>query len=536
MMSQQNNTPEENQALYSAFDNPNRPEPKKKRPANKRLRTLLIALAAVVVLVGVLLLIPLLPEQPGDSSDTSNTADNTYPLLDKTGKEGAVVVQQVAITNKSGNYTVLYDSDSQSYQLKGYADLTLDSYDVETLTDCLTAFNAQEKLNHITAMADYGLQKPTVTAKVNYRDNSVATIKIGNTTPDGSGYYVTLDDKAVYICSESMVEPLLMAQVQYVQTTLYAQPIADEDDTDGKPTLREVTLTGLAFDTPLAIRHQSSSDGIEYQYFSYVITQPYFRGVSEAASTDLAATLSMEASSAVVLHPTKKQLAAFGFDKPAVIADLTVAIATSTEPENSGEEIGVRYYNNVHVVLRVGSTDEDGNYYVMVDGTNAIFLVARSQLSTIAERRYENTVSNLLFLKDITTLSQVNLTMDGKDYGYKLAHHPKEEEADDKLTVTDSTGKVYSTADFRTLYSLAMGITRYGNTKTKPTGKPAVSITFKLLSGDTYMDVDFYQTSGSLYTAYTSEGELFTVKASAITEFIKQATNYADGKPVIDPQ
>ncbi len=168
----------------------------------------------------------------------------------------------------------------------------------------------------------------------------------------------------------------------------------------------------------------------------------------------------------------------------------------------------------------------------MVEDIDAIFCVAASQLSGVAERRYENTVSDQLFLKDITTLSGATLSYGGKNYTYKFTHHPKEQEKDDMLTVTVD-GKTYPTADFRLLYQLAMGIERYGTTDEQPTGEASLSIALQLEDGSQYLKVDFHPATGSLYTARTSEGELFTVKASEVNDFIKQANNYMAGKPVL---
>ena len=80
---------------------------------------------------------------------------------------------------------------------------------------------------------------------------------------------------------------------------------------------------------------------------------------------------------------------------------------------------------------------------------------------------------------------------------------------------------------------MAMGIGRYGTTDEQPTGEASLSIALRQEDGTQYLKVDFYPTTGSLYTARTSEGELFTVKASEVNNFIKQAGNYMAGEPVI---
>ncbi len=514
--------PMEDGDSYSIFDAPDARQTTKTVRSTNRKRTLLVAVLAVVAAAAVCAVtLLLIPPQEALSSAGEQT-EVSYTLL-----KHESTVSQVAITNASGSYTVVYNDQDKAYELAGYEDLMLDSYDVEALTDGASTFTAFEKLLQVTALQDYGLDEPAVTTRITYADGATETILIGNKTHDESGYYATVNGTDVYVISESMASSFTMAAVEYVNTTLLTAPTTKTDDTDGKAVLKELKLTGLAFDTPLTIRRASTDDATEYSYFSYVITAPYFRGVSETASTELAACTSLLASSAVVLHPTKQQLNQFGFDKPGVVAELSVSIETSGDTENA-----VVYYNTITTTIRVGSTDQDGNYYVMVDDTDAIFLVAKAQLSGIAERRYKNTSSDLLFLKDVTTLSQVQFSYEGNTYSYDLSHHPDEESTDKKMTVTAGT-KTYPTEDFRTLYQLSMNISRYGDTDKKPTGQPALSVKTYLKDGSLYFGADIYATGANLYTVHTSHDELFTVKASQIVDFIKQAKNFENGDTVL---
>lgn len=536
MMNDDQKRTEENKDLYSVFDNPVHSEDKapKKRRINSRTRTLIIALIMVAVLAGVLLLIPLLPEEPADSSSTDSSDATTYTLLEK-GKnapKNEIVVRDIAIDSQRGDYRIQYDKEQDLYLLVGYEDLELDPSSVETLTDCATTFSAQDKLSAPGDLKDYGLDKPAASATIVYYDDSTATIKIGDLTPDESGFYVTVDDKDIYIANESMVSPFLLSNAEYVEATLLTTPTIKKDDEDGNAVLKELELTGSVYEKPLTIRRISPSDTKEFTYFTYVITSPYYRGVSETAAAELGKFTTLEAAQAVILHPTQKQLNEFGFDKPGVVANITVAVETTGEAKNEDADPPTIYYNSTTITVTIGSTDENGHYFVMVDGTDAIFYVASNQFSAVAERRYENTVSDQLFLKDITTLSAAKLTYEGKTYHYQFTHHEEKDEKDEKLIVMVD-GKTYPTADFRLLYQLAMSIERYGETDDQPTGEPTLSMNLYLENGESFLQVDFFPISGSLHTARTSEGELFTVKSSEVHDFIKQATNYLNGEQVL---
>ena len=523
---------------FSAFDQPIRPEEKKKRSRKRitpRLRTLFIALGGVVLLTGILLLVLYLPRSEQPASSGSAGEEITYPLIDKGTSEDTGVVTSLQVKNAQGSYTLTFDTKEKDYTLNGYEDLTLDSHTIQSLTEAAAALTASSKLESTGNMADYGLKQPVATVTAAYRDNTTHVLQIGNAIPSGTGYYVSLDDsREVYICDSSTMEQFLQADTALISTLLLTSPSVKSDDKDGKVVLRELTVSGSNHDYPLSIRRAQSGEGTEVAYSSYVLTKPYYRGVAETASNALANLTYLYASHAVALHPTKTQLATYGLNNPGTVAKITLAVETSDPSADSDDDAAVIYYNSVSVTLRIGKQDADGNYYVLADGTNAVFSVTASTLEPIVERQYRNTVSDLLFIKDITTLGRVDITLNGTSHRFTLTHHADEEDNEKSMTVTEN-GKTYSTPDFRTLYQRMMTFSRYTEKDTEPAGTPSLQLALYTTDGARYMHVKFYPVSGSLYCIETSEGETFSTKASAVEDFIVQYQNYLAGKAVLEP-
>ena len=79
-----------------------------------------------------------------------------------------------------------------------------------------------------------------------------------------------------------------------------------------------------------------------------------------------------------------------------------------------------------------------------------------------------------------------------------------------------------------------MGLERYKTADSTPTGTPDLSIAVYALDGRLSFAADFYNTSGSLSTVRTSDGEIFCVKVSTITKLMTQLNNYLNGDPVLD--
>ncbi len=528
---------------FEEIATPQKAVKKKRMNANTRL---LIIVTAIVAVLAILLavLLPLLSEGTGGSStssDTVSTPKEVYPLYDRSkDSTKEQIVQSVRIQNKDDDYTFRYNATDKIYQLVGYTDIDLSASGLEELTGIATTLNGYDKVKVVEKMADFGLDKPAVTVTITYYDNSVTTLLVGNETPDKNGYYARLkDSNEVLMINADTVSYFLLNKGQYVERNLITSPDIKKDDERGTVVLKELTLKGGPAKETLSLRQVGTSDGEEYSYANFLITKPYKRMVDETVGTSLASFTYLMASEGVVLHPTAADKAKYGFNNPYAVLDITLAVQTAKEDTTSSSSDASNastefiYYNTSTSKVTIGSKDESGNYYVMVDGINAIYHVASSSLAAVAERSYVNTISRLLFLKNIQTVKQVSFVIDGKTYDFKLAHDESKEDSDEKMTVT-CEGKKLDTQDFRTLYSGLMGISRYGETTVKPSGEPLHKIKLYDVDGSLFLSIDVLPHSSSLYTIRTNEGELFTVKTSDLNKYIALVKDYYAGKEIPD--
>lgn len=554
MMQEENKRPDEElfssaetteEDALSAFEQvaaPQKATKKKRLTANTRL---LIAVTAIVAVLAILLavLLPLLNKGAGNgegttssgvTSDTASAPEEVHPLYDRSkDSTEEKIVQSVTIKNKDDEYTIRYSKADKLYQLVGYTDISLSASGINELVTIATTLNGYDKVKTVEKLADFGLDKPSITVNITYHDSSTATLLIGNETPDKNGYYACMQGGSeVVMVNADTASYFQLKKGQYVERTLIAAPTAKKDDTDGSAVLKELTLKGGPGKETLSLRQAATSDGEEYSYSSFLVTKPYKRMVSETVSETLGGFTYLIASEGAVLHPTAADKAKYGFNDPYAVLDVTLAIQTVSEDSSAdSDSIQYVYYNTVTHKVTVGSKDDNGNYYVMIDGHNVIYLVSSSSLSHVVERTYVNTISELLFLKPITELKQVSVATGGKTYDFMLTHDEKKEDADKQMTVV-CDGKTLSTPDFRTLYSRMMGIARYGETDKAPTGQPLHKIVLTENDGSTFLTLGIYENSASLYTVRTDEGELFTVKISDINTFMSLIKDYCDGKAV----
>ncbi len=534
---------ESNDNPFSSFEEVAKTD--KATPAKKltkRTRTLILTSALAVVLAAILLVLTLLPTpgSNGSSSSSSSTpvVDTTITLLDKTVKD-TVVVKQVDIRNKDEQFTLQYTTTEKRMVIKGYEDITLDTELTETLIAYTTLISATDKVNAPGELKSYGLDASSCSAVITYTDGSSVTLTVGDQTPSKDGYYVQMSgDNNVYIFESDCVYLFNVRAAAFADTTLLTAPTVKSDDANGTAVLKSVKYSGRNYPTPLQLRRSYDTDSEEMALFSYVITKPYMRGTTDTVSGLLSGFKSLKASQALYLHPTADQKKKLGFNDPLIVMECTMAVETIEDSDTSSNTQDTAekktYYNSYTSTITVGSIDSSNNYVVMVDGINTIFLVDHSALAALAERTYENSVTQLLFLKNIGDIGRISIAVDGKRHDFKLTHYPEKEDRDEKMVVTEN-GKTYPTDDFRELYQQLMGLERYGIPTTSYKKDAIMKVDLYTNAGDHYLGATYYSLSGTLCAVETTEGEIFTTRWRNVTHFVEQIRNYLNGEEVLMP-
>lgn len=517
--------------------------PRKQLPVHRRTLTVIFS-AVAVFLASVILIVTLCidPQPQTPDEDTSQTEEtvstSSISLLDKTGADKNTTkaqLQQVDVTNADESYSILYDDTAKAYVIEGYEDLTMSSDLTLTLRTYTETIEATDKVSNVSSLSAFGLETPQATAAITYSDGSTAQIRIGDMTPSETGFYGQFNgNEDVYIFASDNVAMFRFRAAAYVDTLLVATPSVKATDENGIALLRNATFTGSAHPTPLTIRRSNHLDSEEFTYFSYIITAPYLRATNDPMSNALGSFNTLSAEQALILHPTEEQKQKLGFNDPLIKINATMAVETEedSEDEESDEVAEKIYYNAADYTITVGSINEDGNYVVMVDDVNAIFLVSKETYSYLFDVTYQNAVNPYLFFKNIQELSRIVVRIDNEEYEFKLKHYPNEEEPDDQMVVTKD-GKVYSTAEFRELYGLMLALERDDTVEATPSEESPLELSLYDTNNNLYLSAKYYNATGSLCAVETSEGEIFATHWSYVSFFMEQVQNYLDGKDVL---
>lgn len=508
----------------------------------KQLRLLAI-LGAVVVVLGAALSVVLLtkPEETEDSS-SEESSDTTITLLEikkqEESSESETSVSRITeavLSVADETYTVCRNEDGQLY-VKGFEKLPVESASLESLETELTKIVATQEIKSSGNDADYGLDKPTGTAAVTYYDGTKATLTLGSAAPQDAGYYFRISGKeGVYLVDSDLADALTRSSLSYIGTTLYSAPAVKSDDENGNAVLRDVTMKGPSLDREYSYRMSVEEDGSEFTFSTYVLTYPYKRSTNtNTLGQSITGATSLYADAAVVPFPKAEDLKKYGLDTPAITAQIHTAVQTSAtkEPsETSGESETITSFYNVQEHTLKLSQVKDGAFYALVDDIDCIYKISASSLPW-ATLSYEDCVTSLMFLKDITTVSEMSFTYNGETHRFVLTHFPDEEDNEKNMAVK-MDGKTVTTDYFRSFYQVLMGVDRAGAAPEEPKGSPEISFTYTDKDTKKATVIELFPYSASVYIGRFDKGDTFKVRASTVDELLRQYQNLLDGKEVL---
>ncbi len=539
---------------------------------SRQVRTLILAGVAVVALVALLLvLIFLLPSKGTVDTSSVASSDTSVTVLDKSkdadGKTVDHPIKNIQITLGGETY-ILSQNEEGELVADSYKDLPINTYEISSLVSTLTTITATKEIaSNPDSPADYGFTgkfapaessetssgsassgesstantpKPvglTAQISVTYHDDTTLGFEVGRESPTKEGYYLReIGKDPIYLVDATFVETVSQPSTAYIGLNVITAPSVKTDDANGQALLREIELGGSSRTSQLILRRSTPEDNLT-NTSDYVITKPYFRAAnsSSALVTALGTYTSVTASGVEKPYPTSEDLKKYGLDNPFSTATFTLAVQTTEEAESSGEADKTSYYNVQKHTIKLGNKNDAGEYYALVYNEDTLIpVVYRFSAASVAwaESQYDDVAETLLFLRNITSLSNVVVTANGKVTDFRLEHFPDESERDDQMKVTVD-GQPYDTANFRTLYQVLMSISRKGAAPGEPAGDPVLSIKLNPLeASDGVVELSIYKHDPNVYIVRFSTGETYAVNATEVNEAIKQIGNYLDGKEV----
>lgn len=507
----------------------------------KRTRSLLYAVIALAVVGGLLAGLLLLLPKENDNANDDPVADESVVLFDKSDKK-TVTLTSAVIAFADVSYTI-EATDNDLYVVKGYEDLPLDhsllSYTAESL---LTVTASRLVIETPEKPADFGFRTTGngIAVSATYSDDSSFAFEVGDLSPSGESYYVReVGKNAVYLVEQAFCETIVCEPTRYIDMMPVTAPTAEES-TD-TVVVRDVTLTGTVRPQTVYFQISEMPENAEENLVisGYAIQKPYFHAVDPNSPLITYSTFSaLTASDVAVLRPTAANLATYGLSNPYSVCTVNLSLkrTTETKGENGETNSKTSYHSTFKHTIKLGKTDEDGNYYGVVYAEDTlipvIYLFDPSAVSSWVDARYEDVADDMLYFQHITNLDSVSITDKGDAKTFSLKHIADEEDTDKNLTVT-AGGKTYSTPDFRTLYSSLLSLYRAGATNETPTGTPLLTIQFTpMKQHGSATTVRIYEHTAGTCIAVHNSGEKHLLNAKDVQNLQAKYQKFLAGETI----
>ncbi len=448
------------------------------------IRNLTIVGVCVVVLGGTLAALNLTGNGTGSASSSSSEA--SIQLVSKKSED----VVSMKVTNQKGTYTLL-PMKAASANLKNASSASSDAtvnYTVEELGGCPVdttatstvvqdgfSLTATKNLGTASDLDQYGLKNPQASVTVSFKDGSTFSYKIGkaSATDSGSYYMCGSNSDTVYlVTADSGLFEDARSFASKTITSIQA-PSGQQND------FTKLTFSGAAYPQTVTIEDVNKV---------MLITAPEHYETDYSGLTAIQGQLtSLSATSVEAVSPDAAALKKYGFDKPTASVEFTV--------------------NKGTYKLTLGAKSADGGYYAMLGGVNVVYDVAADSVSGWVSAGLFGLRTKNVIQPEIDQVSGMTLTSGSDVCKIDVARTKDTAKStqdktyyDYKVTQTNGKPVDYNKAYINFFENVA-GISILEETKTVPSGSPALTIEYRYFDKSDKDVIQYIQSGDRRYTA-----------------------------------
>lgn len=492
-------------------------------------KKMLISVIALVVVLGICIGIyiasnKIVPEVEEEEQKTSYT-DTTVRLIERDRSEiDSVTVKNVNTKTFTVKNNVQYDEEGKAiampdgqmeYSIEGKEGFDLNQSTASAIIGYAANLTATKQITESAEnLADFGLDKPSATVTMNYRDGSKEVWLVGSQAPTSSAYYFAKKgSKAVFLLYSSACTNLL-STIESLHNVTMPWTIADTAnirgfilETEGKDTL-EVRYT---------------TDGPSYSISALRIYQPFEYG-AHTDRTDAIFT-AMGSLGITGYAGEDDELTDCGLEGDAFKQRLTVIY---DDDVNDAKDAVTFWY-------KIGNYSPDSEHiYVKIDDTGAVYYADPATLTFLSGATPTNLAdqfSNLINIKKVDSMSIVS-----KDNSYEVSITrlpiPNEDGADSDKTndIYYFDGEITDEKLFKKLYQSIIGTT---NSKICEDyyydGDVYCTVTYNLNSEDEPLVIEYLEYDNDYFAVKREGVTLFLIKRENIDKMLKDCEDYRNG-------
>jgi hypothetical protein len=436
----------------------------------KNLVTLLVLCVILAVSVVAYFLVP-----KGDTDSTSSTEDTTS---DDDETEDTITVDTIDTDtivsvkiSKKGKTTLSLEKDDDTWKLTDDKEVPLDEDTVTDLFECLNPVSASKEIDkEEISLSDCGLEEPAMTIQVETSDGSSYQYDLGIEVPILGGYYGTSSSGDKIYC---MADSLYSTFDIKAKSLMSVEELPEIDESDMKY-ISVDNKKGDDFEAKKVSKKERVNSSSKWN-----ITKPYDQPLA-ASTTDWSTTLGYftDLSFSELEEYNAKDLSKYGLKNPSSVITIK--------------------YKKKTLVLYVGKTNSDGDYYVCRKGSSNVYTMLADTVESMTELDVFNAMDTYVYDVAVSEISgfdvsfgktKLKVTCDTEETSEAASDSAVSSETSD--TSLDNTtftlnGKSVSDDDKSTLYEPYSAISEL-------TYSGKVDSSVKAKSGDSVLTIVYHE-------------------------------------------
>jgi hypothetical protein len=362
-------------------------------------------LAAVIVLI-IVIGIWLAAGKLGDSETADETTENTTISLNEADSSSIT-----AITYEKDGQTLSFIKDDETWLWEEDHAFPLSQSSLTSMAETLATVTASRELEDAGELSEYGLDAPALTVSYTDSDGNSKTFIVGDTNSAAGGCYFQISgDESVYIVDDAFADAF--------ETDVYTMA-----DMESFPTIAVADITGLKIESEEETLQLVSSTEDSTGWHVTENGEETER-CSDSSITSLMNTIAGCSFQSDVDYQCENP-AEYGLDTPAatVTVDYTETVEVETEEaeetadtdEEETEETESEPETttvNRKMVLYIGGQNEDGDYYVRLDGSDEVHTLSSDVAEKFMNCRAVDLYDSYIITGTLDTNSRIDVTID----------------------------------------------------------------------------------------------------------------------------
>ena len=416
---------------------------------------------------------------------------------------------------------VSFTKDEHSWTMDGDTEFPLDGTKLTSLVNGFSSLTADRKISDITDLKEYGLEEPQNYVTLTRNDGSVTTVYVGdkNTTTSNTYVYLNDDKNTVFTVSNdlgSLIPDKKMGMAKGEDfPTITAANITNIDiqKAEDKITLDTDSEDGKWYVTEGQSQRYSAGSG-SVSTLESAITGLTFTELVDYKGDDMNQYGLQKPSAVIQIQYTETIQSE---DSSSDNGDSDAASSSTDSTSESSEETTVIK----DMTLNIGNKNEDGKYYVNLEGSKEVHTVSADSIDNILNKSAMDywDMGITTITKDQITGLTVEYQKNEKEIE-KISTETTDKDGNTKTEITyQCSGKEVDTTNFDVFYNKMTNMEAQSKDATLKSGeKPEMLITFHTEKGDKSITYTLYDEN--FYLVKDLEGRPGLVSKTTVKEFI----------------